>query len=247
TGEPQGPFRLINEDPLVTAAFGLLDRKVDFEEPFYKSIHQPLPFGNQEEPVEFFGVKGWETEEYRKHVRVLAYRPIDGSHALEVSCKGADDKLVLYRPAKPIDFATACRWVRQWREEHGKNASTLHGKWNDGALHSGDTVKIPYITLENTTDFADQLQNPRKYPNVDVPGIILRAEQMTRFKLTEKGAEARVEVSIETAFGGGRPARPVPRQFIYDKPFFVFLWREKADWPYLGVWIGDTSALHPKK
>jgi len=34
-----------------------------------------------------------------------------------------------------------------------------------------------------------------------------------------------------------------PRQFIYDHPFFVFLWRDGAAWPYFGAWIGDASAL----
>ena len=31
----------------------------------------------------------------------------------------------------------------------------------------------------------------------------------------------------------------------HDRPFFAFLWRDNADWPYLGVWVGDSSALLP--
>jgi hypothetical protein len=37
----------------------------------------------------------------------------------------------------------------------------------------------------------------------------------------------------------------VPRRFLYDRPFFVFLWREGAEWPYFGAWIGDESSLEP--
>jgi hypothetical protein len=53
-----------------------------------------------------------------------------------------------------------------------------------------------------------------------------------------------VETSSEADPFGAPPPKPVPRRFIYDRPFFVFLWREHAEWPYLGVWIGDASALH---
>jgi hypothetical protein len=73
----------------------------------------------------------------------------------------------------------------------------------------------------------------------------MRAEQKTKFALSEKGAEARVEVSIEAGPFGPAPEPPpvTPRKFIYDRPFFIFLWRDKAEWPYIGVWVGDTTAL----
>jgi hypothetical protein len=77
----------------------------------------------------------------------------------------------------------------------------------------------------------------------------VKAEQRTTFELHEKGA--RVEVLVEGGdepFGGPpEPPRLVPRHFIYDRPFFVFLWRDKAEWPYFGAWIGDASAMSPWK
>ena len=39
--------------------------------------------------------------------------------------------------------------------------------------------------------------------------------------------------------------QPLPASSIYDRPFFTFLWRDKADWPCLGLWVGDSSALLP--
>ncbi len=35
----------------------------------------------------------------------------------------------------------------------------------------------------------------------------------------------------------------VPRHFIYGRPFFAFLWRDGAEWPYFGVWNGNDTAL----
>jgi hypothetical protein len=43
-------------------------------------------------------------------------------------------------------------------------------------------------------------------------------------------------------FAGGPPPN-VPRRFVYDRPFFLFLWRDQAEWPYFGAWIGDDSAM----
>jgi hypothetical protein len=71
---------------------------------------------------------------------------------------------------------------------------------------------------------------------------------VTRFELFEKGASVRVEASIEEdPFGGYSGPTTVPRRFIYDRPFFVFLWRDGAEWPYFGVWIGDATALQKFK
>jgi hypothetical protein len=39
------------------------------------------------------------------------------------------------------------------------------------------------------------------------------------------------------------PPPVVPRDFHYDRPFFVFLWREGAEWPYVGAWVGDDAGM----
>ena len=39
------------------------------------------------------------------------------------------------------------------------------------------------------------------------------------------------------------PPPMVPRDFHYNRPFFVFLWREGAEWPYVGAWVGDDAGM----
>lgn len=240
TGEE--PFKLSGEQILGTiACFGLLDREVEFEKPFYRSAKAPLEFGLGKIPVRFFGTDGDNAESFGESVEVLSYRPVDGSFALEVSCKGTDEKVILYRPAKAQDFATACRWVGQWRKDFDVKAA-LPGNWDERLLHEGDEVRVPYVSLDATADFAGALQGGRFYGKPGDPWAIRIAKQKTKFELHEKGARVRVETSIEADPFSEEP-RNVPRRFIYDRPFFVFLWREKAEWPYLGVWVGDASAL----
>jgi hypothetical protein len=243
-GLRKGPFTLANDDGL--SFYGVLARSVEFHDAFHRSRKKPLSFTTAAGPkdVHFFGSSGETSAGYGESVRVLAWRPIDKSHALQIRGKVDDDTVILYLPPTGQDFATACRWLRTWRGQYRQEPERA-GAWDDVGLHEKDVVQVPYLKFDAVADFTPQLQGSRTFKGIDVPWQITKAEQRTRFELHEKGA--RVEVTVEGGddpFGGPpEPPRLVPRAFIYDRPFFVFLWRDKADWPYFGAWIGDASAM----
>lgn len=248
TGEARGPFRLVNRLPGMVAVFGLLDREVVFEEPFYRSRKVPMTFttGTGEgKEVKFFGVKGVKGEEsgdMGKAVRVLAYRPTEKCHALQILCRDGDDTVVLFRPPEVQDFATACEWLRTWRKAWKPEPGSSF-KHDDRFLHEDDEVRAPYVKLEAVRDFAGELDSLRFYKGQELPRRIARAEQRVEFELHERGARVRAEVSSEDSFGGLPEVHHHPRRFAYDAPFFVFLWRDGAEWPYFGAWVGDASAM----
>jgi len=244
-GEERGPFELGAANPGTIACFGLLDRSVEFEKEFHEAKKQALQFGreDQKEPVAFFGVRGELSGRYGKSVKVLSYA--EKSFALEISCSGTNEAVVLYLPPEPMNFRMACESVRKMRNDfsEGKNpdASVSLGK-DDPYLHAGDDVRVPYVSLAKNEDFVSSLSGGRFYGKQGDPWMIVRALQVTKFELFEKGAKVRVETSIGIdPFGG--PPPPIPRTFIYNRPFFVFLWRSDSDWPYFGAWIADASAL----
>ena len=246
TKEPEGPFILLQESSGSLAFFSILDRTVEFQRAFFRSSKIPLKFraSDGEHPVQFFGVRDDAGEGFGDSVRILAWRPIDRSHAIQIRCKQADDTVILYLPAQNQDFATACHWLRTWRAQSKPDAQRS-GAWNDGTFHTGDEIQIPFVTLEsraNLTPLFGGVRYHGKKGKPEIPWNITRVEQLTRFELHENGARVRVEVSGEAAFGPGPPPT-VPRRFLYDRPFFVFLWREQAEWPYFAAWIGDGSAL----
>jgi hypothetical protein len=241
TGDSKDIFILEHPDPNVLACFGLLDRTVEFEKPFFKSLKAPILFGKNQQAVRFFGVRDEKSSDYESCVKVLANRPVDGSHALEISCKGANDKLVVYMPPRSQDFATACKWLRQWRKTYDETEPT--GTWDDKQLHHKDDVRIPYVSLDAKTDFTADLKDGRYDDTSNDHRTILSAQQKTHFMLSEKGAVTRIEADIMAGSAGDPCFGPEPRNFIYDRPFFIFLWRDKAEWPYIGIWVGDTSAL----
>jgi hypothetical protein len=236
-----GPFKLTQENPAGLASFGLLDREVTFIKSFARCIKEPINFrvGSQKQPVQFFGTKVEDDVGFADSVTVLAFRPVDQSFAIQISSKHSDDKVILYRPAKEQDFASACLWLRTWRSQF-KVDKERSGAWNDCFLHADDQIQIPYVDLNTTADLSKRLVGNRYHQGH--PWIITRAEQVTRFQLHEKGARVRVEASL-AAVPFGLTSQTTPRKFIFDRPFFVFLWRDQAEWPFFGAWIGDASAL----
>jgi len=242
TREPKGPFELLEYNPKNLAFFGLLDHKVEFLKEFFRSTKAPMKFKTSagEQPVQFFGVRGDLSGAMAGAVSVLAWRPVDGSHAIQIRCKQEDDTVILYHPPKNQDFATACLWLRTWRAALASVQGHVD-EWNDPQLHADDEIQIPYVSLKSKADFPALLESVRFYTENENPWKINRAEQITRFELHEKGATVRVEASGEAAASARSPT--ATRHFTYDRPFFVFLWRKDAEWPYFGAWIGDTSAL----
>ncbi len=246
--DPPFKFSALSPERLqgAVAFYGAMARSIEFEKPFHRSRKAAMAFrsGGTVKDVHFFGVRGEESEGYAPVVRVLAWRPVDRSHAIQVTAKDGDDTLVLYLPSKPQGFVAACHWIRTWRDQHRPDPAKS-GQWDDPTLHEHDEIQVPYLKLESATDFASLLQSERFYKDQPLPRRIQKAELKVRFDLHEKGA--RVEATVEgmDPFAGGKEVHP--RHFLYDRPFFVFLWRDKAEWPYFGAWIGDASCLEPWK
>lgn len=97
TKEPDGPFKLLQESSESLAFFSLINRTVEFERAFFRSTKIPMQFRSSEgqHPVQFFGVRDEASDGFGNSVSVLAWRPIDRSHAIRIQCKQADDTLIL--------------------------------------------------------------------------------------------------------------------------------------------------------
>ncbi len=242
------PFTLPNKSESAKACFGILDRQVKFQEAFYRSFKNPMMFssGKTKHPVRFFGVTGGLGKYFTESVRVLAWRPVDHSHAIQILCHETDDTVILYRPPVRQDFATACSWLRKWRSDYQPDPEKVND-WNDAHLHSYDEICIPYISLESKADFAPRLGGTRFHEAEKIPWGISRAEQSMRFQLNENGARVRGDAAFAEVGNYDPFIDPRRfRRFLYDRPFFIFLWRDKAEWPYFGAWIGDDSAMDHK-
>ena len=76
------------------------------------------------------------------------------------------------------------------------------------------------------------------------PWRVGKAETDGSLEVDAKGVKFQATASM-SAFGGAPEPEPksIPRRFWFDRPFFLFLWRDAAEWPYAGVWLGSAEAL----
>ena len=101
------------------------------------------------------------------------------------------------------------------------------------------------MKLDSDTDFSSQLRGNFYYAGESLPWHIVSAFQITKFELFEGGAKVRVDTGIiDGPFGDPPKPTPVtPRNFICDQAFYLFLWKNEAELPYLAVWIDSVDSL----
>ncbi|MGC4015716.1 MAG: hypothetical protein QM755_14510 [Luteolibacter sp.] len=228
------------------AAFAGLKREFVFSKEFYPSKQSLLDWGEAKIPIKFFGVAGENAEEFRPHVRVLAYHPDERIQALECGAKEGDDQLVLYMPSGPQAMQEAIQWVAAWRKGWG-NAPTAGDQWNDKWLHAMDDLRVPEISLEREDEnLTGWFNGDLLFEGQVGPWRITDAKSSAKLEVDAKGVKIKAKASIEERPLGGSPPpppKPQPRRFWFDRPFFLFLWRENAEWPYAAVWFGNADGL----
>ena len=180
---------------------------------------------------------------YNKSIRVLRYANKGKEFALSIKSKQKGENVVIYLPEKPGTMREAIDYLNNSLKVEPKLA---YGALDDPYLHEDDTVKIPYLKLESKANFMDQLRGFRLYNDDEIPWVISAAYQEVSFEMNEKGAKVKVGTSLGEEPFGSKPVI-VPRYFICDQPFFVFLWKDSADLPYLGLWIDGGEVLEKFK
>ncbi len=239
--------RQIPINPLRVATYGILIREVQFQNKFFRSRNQGLLFQPRAGPKQlctFFGTAGEQSDMYRKAVQILRYEVETGAFILKVSTTTEGESLIIALPESEQSFRSAVELVRNAEKSP---LSGAYGYIDDSALHREDVVKIPYLNLEAQTDFSGELSGELYYTEKAQPWLVTTAFQAAKLELFESGARVRVQAVTGFEPFGPPPEPPavVPREFICDRPFFVFLWRDDAEWPYLAAWIDGADCLTP--
>lgn len=223
-------------------AYAGIKRDFSFTKAFKPSHQQRLPWGDARTPVKFFGANGTSSEDYASSVRVLAYRPFERAMALQFTAKHGDDTLVLYMPREPQSMLEAMRWTQTWRNAWNTKAGAELA-WDDKFLHRGDDLRVPEIDLKLAADLTASFAGTLRFKKNPQLWLVNQAKSDVRLSIDATGVKFQATASMSMVPFSVEPAKPYPRKFWFDRPFFVFLWRDGAPWPYAAVWCGDDAAL----
>jgi hypothetical protein len=219
-------------------AYAYLQRALTFHEAFDR-LKEPLVFHSKRGPVKVacFGVRNLEVNSRRdealaQQVTVLADAG-DDDFALRLNTVSEDDEMILakVKPKQTLGatLAAVCERIKRRDGLHDYGPTGLTG---------GESLVVPIIDLNVQRKYAEL--EGRFLTNPKWSTIFLKiAEQGIRFRLDENGA--RLE---STAYEGWTSTdRVKPAQYIFDKPFLLYLKRKSSDQPYLAIWIETPELL----
>lgn len=233
------PFAYQQPEKPGHAILSTLVRRIEWQTPFDHAEISLLSFRSHgvTQKVRFYGSTNARD---MTTVKVLHDSEVTGSFALEALCKGSDDRVIFYMPEKHSTFDEACQQILRWKKRQGlkkEDGSLLMPK-----LLEDEVIRIPHISLNHSADFSSLLQSTRRSTGDAPPITIPRAQQHIVLDVVSESVPSSPSTTVVTdPFATAQ--LPEPRIFDFDQPFFVFLWREKAEWPYLAIWLGDTSAM----
>jgi hypothetical protein len=232
---PNAIYSLPGKDDAYLVAFAFLQKSLPFEE-YFGAIHEPLAFhaSSGDTAVSAFGATetaGGGTAAHRQ-LKVLDYVS-DDDFIIRLEPKSDEIILAKVRPAGTL--AETLDAVQKRLRERTKSKSPH--------LADKETLIVPKFALNVVRQY-DELV-PKHLLNTQWPHVFFKqAQQTIRFVLNEKGAELQSQVITAGEVNGDEvPAQP--RHFVFDRPFQLYLKEQKAEQPYLVIWVDNAEFLGP--
>jgi hypothetical protein len=239
---PNATPKLINPDNRDHAIqlYAYLQKSLPFHIAF-DAIEKPLQFraGGKPEAVARFGALGLRddsrAEQLRSQVSILDYVN-DDDFILSLKPAPARDVIVLAKvtPGKTLGSTIAAVRSRIAKPDP---------QHKDPHFLATESLALPKLTLSVEREY-----NEIVGPDIIIIGtdlFISGARQIIKFRLDETGAVIESEAVI-IGDNGHTPHIPAGnRNFIFDRPFLIYLIERDADQPYFAAWIENTEFMDP--
>ncbi len=247
--EPMSDIDL--ENPSDILAYAYLEKALQFGTAF-PVFDEPLPF-NDGVLVESFGI--YEPNPALAQVEILDYRHQDdfiirlgdnNRDRLWYEADFSDDLILAKAPPSSTLRETVDVVLKRTMPEARTAAQTAlydagcnaRQMLNPKLQPATETLQIPKITLDEQKSYQALIGQSLCNPGWE-GYYVSKALQAVKFDLDETGARVR----SDAAFGLTLGIMEERRQFIFDKPFLVCLKEREAQYPYLAVWVGNSSVL----
>jgi len=212
-------------------AYAYMYKNLEFEKKF-DNIENGINFNGAAAAAKAFGIKKYSAKEkaIAEQVQVLDYKN-DGDFIIGVKLKSNGDQIVLAKIKPGRTFFNTIGSVQ------ARIASA-----KPGVLANGDSLQIPKLSFDIQHVYKELIGKKLKLKNPKYDGMIIGdAVQAIKFRLNEKGAELKSSAKIlilETALQEAKA-----RNFIFDKPFLIYLKQKNSDNPYFAVWVGNDELM----
>lgn len=218
-------------------AYAYLEASVKFDIRFFDN-REPLVFKDsvgKETKVKAFGIRKEDASKehrLREQVDVLFADP--GEFVID-PCRSTPIQIVLARvPAKGALSETLSYVEGKVAERHS------------GDLGMEDILLVPDIAFRLLHRFRE-LEGPDKgFLNAGMEAYwIEKAFQSILFRLDKSGAELKSEAIIAAPAAAKPSPREQPREFLFDRPFLVYLKKRGGGKPFFSLWIDGAELLEP--
>lgn len=223
-------YPLAVDSGIVGIAFAFLHKKLPFDTRF-EVLPDPLVFHGAagDIPVRAFGVKEFtfhkDPADWAHQFHVLLYTSPDD---FAIKLTPTRDEIVL---AKVRPAATLGATLQSVQERIRTGREKMKGQ---PVLEEKEKVAVPKMALDIRRNYDEILG--KQFLNTPWAGLTLgRAWQGIRFTLDESGVKLQSEAML-----GWLDGDEGPRQFVLDKPFLLYLKEQKAEEPYLVMWIENA-------
>jgi hypothetical protein len=204
----------------------------------FERLEAPLTFTSSTEntPVKVFGINKYEP--YRQpdagtQVSVLYYeapwlhRGSKGDCIISLKSQQANDEIIL---AEITPEGTLLETLAKVNE--------LAKQSSPDRMAKDDRLQIPVLDFNVKHGF-DELVT-RYFLNQDWQDwFISGAMQWIRFRLNEKGVVLKSEARTVIAMG----MESMPRYFIFDRPFLIYLKQKDGKYPYFAMWVDNAELM----
>ena len=212
----------VSEKEIRTRAFFRIS--LPFKDPFTKSDYG-MSFN--ETQVESFGCIG-----YHRYCRINYYNN-ENDFSISLDPKDKAHEIILIMNS---EMTTSLNTFEEIFDYYVDN------KVGGIGFEDDDRVDIPIVEFNLEKNFQRIIGT--SFISTDTMYNVTEFYQSNAFLLNEKGAEVESEAIIEIEeVVEELGEKPKPKAMIFNRPFFIFLKRRKADYPYFGVYIANDELL----
>jgi len=223
----------INPEMPQILSYAYLYKNLKFEHQF-EHLKEPICFKSEDAvtKIRAFGIDEYsaynrEHKALSKQISIIDYID-DDNFIIELMSESENDEIIL---AKIKPEPTLLQTIQTVSKK-------VLEKNNISSIKQDETLRIPRLDFNIRHSFDELIGKEVKNKGWD-GWYIEKAVQWTRFKLNEKGALLKSEAKIVVAAANGGE----PREFVFDKPFLIYLKQKNGKYPYFAMWVDNPGLL----